>query len=79
MRFLATVLPLLATVYRTFQLALAAIATFAAVDETAQPMFGRDAEASGLVADVVGAAAGLAAAGVLAAAVGMLTAAAMPE
>jgi VanZ family protein len=64
---------------RTFPPALAAIAAFALLDETTQPMFGRDAEAFDWVADVIGAAAGLAAAGCLAAAVRMLTAAVMPE
>jgi len=64
---------------RTFPIALAAVGAFALLDETTQPMFDRAAEAFDWVADVIGAAAGLAAAGGLAAVVRMLKSAAMPE
>ncbi|MFM8495233.1 MAG: VanZ family protein [Planctomycetia bacterium] len=53
---------------RWFPLVLVGIAAFALLDETTQPMFGRDAEPFDWVADVVGAAAGLCAAASLAAA-----------
>jgi len=59
---------------RVFLLALVAISAFALLDETTQPMFGRAAEAFDWVADVIGAAAGLAAAGCLAAVARMLRA-----
>lgn len=54
-----------------FPAALAAIAVFALLDETTQPMFGRAAETFDWVADVIGAAAGLIVAGGVAAIAGL--------
>ena len=51
---------------RWFLLTLAAIAAFALLDETTQPIFGRAAEPLDWVADVIGTAAGLTAAAGLA-------------